>query len=386
MMRHALLSASGSDRWLNCPPSARLEAGIEEKSSQYAQEGTFAHAVAELKLAHYLRRIPLLGYKAKLKKLKQDKFCTPELEDAVQIYVDFATEKINEARARTKDAVVLLEAKLDYSPWVPEGFGTGDLVLVTDDVLEVMDLKFGRGVQVSAEGNSQMRLYALGAINHFSVLYDIDTVRMTIHQPRLDNISTAEMTTEELLHWGEHTAKPIADLAYKGEGKFKPGGHCRFCKVRFTCRARADEHMKLAQHDFKKPPLLTDEEIVGVLAVTDALQSWASDVQAYALDQAVNNNREWSGYKLIEGRSYRRYGDEAQAADVLVAAGFDEEQIFSRKLLGITAMERLVGKEQFNKLLGPYIKKPSGKPKLVSAHDKRPAIKSTAEIDFKEEF
>ena len=144
--------------------------------------------------------------------------------------------------------------------------------------------------------------------------------------------------------------------------------------------------MKLAQHDFKKPPLLTDEEIVGVLAVTDALQSWANDVQVYALDQAVNYNREWPGYKLIEGRSYRRYGDEAQAADVLVAAGFDEEQIFSRKLLGITAMERLVGKEQFNELLGPYIKKPSGKPKLVSAHDKRPAIKSTAEIDFKEEF
>ena len=385
-MRHALLSASGSDRWLNCPPSARLEAGIEEKSSQYAQEGTFAHAVAELKLAHYLGRIPLPEYKAKLKKLKQDKFCTPELEDDVQIYVDFATEKINEARARTKDAVALLEAKLDYSPWVPEGFGTGDLVLVTDDVLEVMDLKFGRGVQISAEDNSQMRLYALGAINHFSVLYNIDTVRMTIHQPRLDNISTAEMTTEELLHWGEHTAKPIADLAYKGEGKFQPGEHCRFCKVRFTCRARADEHMKLAQHDFKKPPLLTDEEIVGVLAVTDALQSWANDVQAYALDQAVNHNREWSGYKLIEGRSYRRYGDEAQVADVLVAAGFDEEQIFSRKLLGITAMERLVGKEQFNELLGPYIKKPSGKPKLVSAHDKRPAIKSTAEIDFKEEF
>ena len=195
------------------PSFALLEAEIEEKSSEYAREGTFAHALAELKLARYLKNITELEYRGKAKGLKQDKFYSQELEDDVQIYVDFAIEKINEARARTKDAVVLLEAKLDYSPWVPEGFGTGDLVLVTDDVLEVVDLKFGRGVQVSAVDNSQMRLYALGAINQFSVLYNINTVKMTIHQPRLDNISTAEMPVTELLHWGEHTAKPLAELA-----------------------------------------------------------------------------------------------------------------------------------------------------------------------------
>lgn len=386
MTEHALLSASGSDRWLNCPPSARLEAEIKEKTSQYAQEGTFAHAMAELRLAHYLGNITLLEQNSKFTKLKQDKFYSQELEDDVQIYVDFAIEKINEAKTRTKDAVVLLEARLDYSPWVREGFGTGDLVLVTDDVLEVVDLKFGRGVQVSAVDNSQMRLYALGAINQFSVLYNINTVKMTIHQPRLDNISTDEMPVKELVHWGEQTAKPIADMAFKGKGEFKPGEHCRFCKVRFTCRARADEHLKLAQHDFKKPPLLTDKEIFEILAVTDALQSWVSDIQAYALDQAVNHNKEWPGYKLIEGRSYRRYTDEAQAAEVLMAVGFGEEQIYAKKLLGITAMERLVGKGEFNELLGPYIKKPPGKPKLVSVDDKRPAIKSTAEIDFKEDL
>jgi len=383
---HALLSASGSEKWLNCPPSAKLEAEIEEKSSEYAQEGTFAHALAELKLARYLENITALKYESKLKKLKQDKFYSQELEDDVQTYVDFAIEKINEAKARTKDAVVLLEAKLDYSPWVREGFGTGDLVLVTDDVLEVVDLKFGRGVQVSAVDNSQMRLYALGAINHFSVLYDINIVKMTIHQPRLDSISSDEMGVDELVNWGESVAKPKAALASNGKGEFKPGEHCRFCKVRFTCRARADEHMKLAQHDFKKPPLLTDEEIIEVMAIADALQSWVSDVQAYALDQAVNHNKEWPGYKLIEGRSYRRYEDEAQAAEVLMAAGFGEDKIYAKKLLGITAMERLVGREQFNGLLGPYIKKPPGKPKLVSVDDKRPAIKSTAEIDFKEEI
>ncbi len=386
MTKHALLSASGSERWLNCPPSAKLEARVEEKSSEYAREGTFAHVLAELKLACYLENTTTLEYNRRLKKLKQDRFYSRELEDDVQIYVDLALEKINGAKARTKDAVVLLEAKLDYSPWVREGFGTGDLVLVTDDVLEVVDLKFGRGVQVSAVDNSQMRLYALGAINQFSVLYSINTVKMTIHQPRLDNISTAEMPVKDLLHWGEHVAKPIADLAFQGKGEFKPGVHCRFCKVRFTCRARAEEHLQLARHDFKKPPLLAEEEIIEILAISEALQSWVSDVQAYALDQAVNHNKEWPGYKLIEGRSYRRYENEAQAAEVLMAAGFGEEKIYTKKLLGITAMERLVGKGQFDELLGPYIIKPPGKPRLVGVDDKRPEIKSTAEIDFKEEM
>lgn len=384
MTEHALLSASGSTRWLNCPPSARLEAQIEEKASEYAREGTFAHALAELKLAHYLNKIPMLKYNSKLKKLKQDSFYSRELEEDVQIYVDFAIEKINEAKARTKDAVVLLETKLDYSPWVPEGFGTGDLVLITDGVLEIVDLKFGRGVKVSATNNSQMRLYALGAINQFGYLYDITTVRMTIHQPRLDSVLTDEMPTEELINWGETVVKPIADLAWNGKGEFKAGEHCRFCKLRYTCRARAEENMKLAKHQFKKPPLLTDDEIVEVLCAADGLQSWISDVQAYALDQAVNHGREWPGFKLIEGRSYRRYANEKEVAEVLLAAGYDEEQIYTKNLLGITAMEKLVGKKQFNEILGTLIIKPPGKPKLAPESDKRPAIKSTAEIDFKE--
>ena len=386
MVEHALLSASGSDRWLSCPPSARLEESIEERASEYAKEGTFAHALAELKLAHYLVNLTNLKYNTELKKLKQDSFYSRGLEDDVQIYVDFAVEKINEAKARTKDAVVLLEAKLDYSSWVPEGFGTGDLVLITDGILEIVDLKFGRGVKVSAIDNSQMRLYALGAINQFGYLYDIETVRMTIHQPRLDSVSTDEMPVDELTNWGEATIKPIAALAFKGEGAFQPGEHCRFCKVKATCRARADENLKLAEHDFKKPPLLTDDEIVEILAAADELQSWISDVQAYALDQAVNHGREWPGFKLIEGRSYRRYADEAEVAEVLVAAGFDEEEIYTKSLLGITAMEKLVGKKQFNEILGTLIIKPPGKPRLAPESDNRPAIKSTAEIDFKEEL
>ena len=386
MRAHALLSASGSERWLNCPPSARLEDEVKEDASEYAKEGTFAHALAELKLAHNLDSITKSKYNTKLKKLKQDKFYSKELEDYVDIYVDFAIEKINEAKARTKDAVMLLEAKLDYSPWVPEGFGTGDLVLITDEVLEIVDFKFGRGNEVSATDNSQMRLYALGAINTFGMLYDIETVRMTIHQPRLDNISTDEISTDDLMYWATNTVMGAADKAFKGEGEFRCGEWCRFCRIKATCRARAQENLKLAKHDFKDPPLLTDDEIAEVMFAADELQSWVKDVQAYALDQAVNHGKDWPGFKLIEGRSYRRYSDEAEAAQILKAAGYSEEQIYSKNLLGITAMEKLLGKKRFNEILETVVIKPPGKPKLAPESDKRPAIKSTAEIDFKEEL
>ena len=386
MAKHALLSASGSNRWINCPPSARLEEVIKEEASEYAREGSFAHALAELKLAQYLGNITKPKYNTELKRLKQDGFYSEELEDYTQAYVDFAIEKINEARARTKDAVVLLEAKLDYSPWVPEGFGTGDLVLITDGVLEITDFKYGAGVAVSAVDNSQMRLYALGAIHQFSMLYDIQTVRMTIVQPRLDSISTDEIAIDELINWGDTVVAPRAELAFNGEGEFKSGEHCRFCKVKATCRARAEVNMQLARHDFKPPALLTDDEIAEVMFIADELQRWVSDVQAYALDQAVNHGKQWPGYKLVEGRSYRRYADEVEAAKTLIAAGFDEDRIYSKSLLGITAMEKLVGKKKFNEILGAVVEKPPGKPKLAPEEDKRPEIKSTAEIDFKEEI
>ena len=385
MAKHALLGASSSDRWLNCPPSARLEAQVEEKASEYAREGTFAHTLAELKLAHYLGTLTTPKYNTKLKKLKQDEHYSEELESDTQIYVDFAIEKINEARAKTPDAAVLLEAKLDYSPWVPEGFGTGDLVLITDGVLEIVDLKFGRGIQVSAEDNSQMQLYALGAINQFGFLYDINTVKMTIHQPRLDHISTAEMTVDDLMYWATNTVMGGAELAWKGEGEFNAGEHCRFCRVRATCRARAEENTKLACYDFREPPLLSDEEIVEVLDAADEYMRWISDVQAYALDRAVNHGKQWPGYKLVEGRSVRKYVDETKVAEALQAAGYSEEQIYEKVLLGITKMEKAVGKKQFNELLAGLVEKPPGKPKLAPETDKRPAV-SSAEIDFKEEL
>lgn len=386
MAKHALLSASGAQRWLSCPPSARLEEAVEEQSSEYAREGSFAHELAELYLAQELGLIKKSEFNKRLKELRQNPFYSEELDAYVKIYLDFAIEKINEARARTRDAVVLLEMKLDYSTWVPEGFGTGDLVLVTDDVLEVIDFKFGRGIQIGAEDNPQMRLYALGALSQFGCLYEVNTVRMTIVQPRLDSISTDEMAVEELVDWGEKMVKPIADLAFKGEGEFKAGGHCRFCRVRATCRARAEMNMKLACYDFKEPPLLTDEEIVEVLDAADEYMKWISDLQGYALDQAVNNGKKWPGYKLVEGRSYRRYKDQGKVAEALIAAGYKEDEIYEKVLLGITKMERAVGRKEFNELLVGLIEKPPGKAKLAPESDKRPAVKSTAEIDFKEEL
>ena len=386
MAKHALLSASGAQRWLSCPPSARLEEAVEEQSSEYAREGSFAHELAELYLAQELGLIKKSEFNKRLKELRQNPFYSEELDAYVKIYLDFAIEKINEARARTRDAVVLLEMKLDYSTWVPEGFGTGDLVLVTDDVLEVIDFKFGRGIQIGAEDNPQMRLYALGALSQFGCLYEVNTVRMTIVQPRLDSISTDEMAVKELVDWGEKMVKPIADLAFKGEGEFKAGGHCRFCRVRATCRARAEMNMKLACYDFKEPPLLTDEEIVEVLDAADEYMKWISDLQGYALDQAVNSGKKWPGYKLVEGRSYRRYKDQGKVAEALIAAGYKEDEIYEKVLLGITKMERAVGRKEFNELLVGLIEKPPGKAKLAPESDKRPAVKSTAEIDFKEEL
>ncbi|MBE6068056.1 MAG: DUF2800 domain-containing protein [Clostridium lundense] len=383
--KHALLSASGSSRWMQCPPSARLEETVEEETSEYAREGTFAHALAELHINYYLGNIKKAQFNKEVKNLKQDSFYSEELMEYVQIYVDFGIEKINEARVNTKDAVSMVEMKLNYSEWVPEGFGTGDLVIITDDVIEIIDLKFGQGVPVYAIGNTQMRLYALGAIQQFGCLYDINTVKMTIIQPRLDNISTDDIAVDALLKWGEEDVKPKAELAIKGKGEFKAGTHCRFCRVKRTCRARAEENMKLCNLEFKQLPLLTDEEIVEVLNSIDELQKYASDVKEYALNKAINESKRWTGFKLVNGRSTRKYVDEAIVAKALIEAGFEEDKIYSKSLLTITAMEKAIGKKQFSELLKGLIEKPSGKPTLVPETDKRPEINNTAEADFREE-
>lgn len=385
MTVHAILSASGADRWLNCTPSARLEQQFPEEKSKYADEGSFAHKLAELHLEYHLGHIKKAVYEKGLQIMKQDAFYSQEMEDYVQTYVDAAIEKINAARARTKDAVILLEQKIDFSPWVQEGFGTGDLIIIADKVLEIIDFKYGKGVPVSAEENSQMRLYGLGALNQFDMLYDIEKIAMTIIQPRLDNISTEELKADELLTWGDEYVKPRAELAFKGEGEFVTGDHCRFCRAKATCRARTEANLELARYDFQDPPLLSHDEIADILFKAEELKAWVADVQAYALDQAENHGVKFPGWKLVEGRSNRKYLDEEAAAKVLIGAGYEEDKIYVKSLLGITAMEKFVGKKKFAELLKDLVIKPPGKPTLVPESDKRPEIGSTASAveDFK---
>ena len=384
--KHAILSASSSERWLACPPSARLEQDFESTTSRYAEEGIFAHGLAELHLQHFLGRLTKRQLTYRVNKLKKIDFYSQEMEDYIQVYVDLAIEKINAARAKPEDAIIFLEQRLDFSPWVPEGFGTGDLVLVSDGVVEVVDLKYGKGVPVSAIGNTQMRLYGLGAFWYYDMLYDIDVVRMTIVQPRLDSISTEELSAAELLKWGNETVRPIAKLAFDGKGEFVAGEHCVFCRARYTCRARAEANLEIAKYEFRDPPLLDQNEIADVLGRATALRSWVADVLDYALAQARDHGVRWPGWKLVEGRSNRKYVDDDEVIRALKNAGYTEKDIFEEVLKGITKMEKLLGKKKFAELLteADLIVKPPGKPTLVPESDRRPEIDplASAKKDF----
>lgn len=279
--------------------------------------------------------------------------------------------------AISTDLIALVEQEVDFSKWVPLGFGTADAIIVADGILIIVDFKYGRGVAVSAERNPQMMLYALGALELFDHLYDIDLIRMCIFQPRLANVSEWEVSRDELLAWADGELAAKAKLAHEGKGDFASGDHCRFCKAKAVCRRRAEENLELARLEFADPPTLTDAEIAEVLSKADALASWATDVREHALQQALSG-KEWPGFKLVEGRSNRRYTSEAAVAEAVADAGFDP---YERRILGITAMTKLLGRKRFDELLGQYIEKPAGKPTLVPEGDKRPAINS-AKQDF----
>jgi len=383
--KHAVLSASGAYRWLACPPSARLEEQFEETTSTYAEEGTLAHGIAEQKLRFLLKQISAQDYAQALQIFEKNEFYSASMLDYIETYASIVMKKVNEAKTRSADAVVLLEQKLDFSDWVPEGFGTGDVVIISDGVLEIIDLKYGKGVPVAAEDNAQMRLYALGALATFDSLYDIKIIRMTIVQPRLDSVSSDEITAEMLYWWADTELIKRAQLAWEGKGEFQAGEHCQFCRARFNCRARAEANLELTKMDFRKPELLTDEEIGEVLKQADELKAWVSDVFDYALVQARDHGKKFKGWKLVEGRSVRKYADEEAVAKTLLEAGYKEEQIYEKKLWGITAMEKLLGKTKFGELLKGLVVKPAGKPTLVPESDKRPEINSitAAVADFK---
>ena len=374
MGKHATLSASGSHRWLNCLPSARLEQEFENTSSEAAKEGTAAHALCEHKLKKALKR---------RSKRPTSEYDSDEMEECTDTYVQFVMEQYMEAKESCSDPIVLIEQHLDFSCYVPDGFGTGDCIIVSDDKLHIIDFKYGLGVLVDAEENPQMKLYALGALEIYDSLYDIKEVSMTIFQPRRENVSTWTISTDELKEWAENELKPKAVLAYNGEGDYVPGEWCTFCRASARCRARAEEKMKLAQSEFKMPPLLTDAEISEILAIIPDLTKWANEITTYATDAAVNHGKEWDGFKVVEGRSVRKYRDEEKVAETAKEHGYTD--IYRQSLITLTEMQKLMGKTKFEEILGGLIYKAPGKPTLVPNSDKRPAINvSNAKNDFNE--
>ncbi len=384
---HAKLSASGAKRWMACPPSADLEMQFEDEGSGYAAEGTLAHELAEQILRYNNGEISKKAFSTRLNKLKQDPLYNQEMQDYIESYANQVWEVVNETRAVCPDALILFEQRLDFSEYVPEGFGTGDVVIVADDMVNIIDLKYGKGVGVSAKDNPQLRLYGIGAYLEHSMLYDIQRVRMTIIQPRLDNLSTEELAVEELLDWADDEVRPKAALAMAGEGEFQSGEHCRFCKARKTCRARAEYNLELAKYEFEEPALLTKEEIGEVLWRAEQLAAWAKDITEYAFEEAMKGEK-FDGWKLVEGRSNRKYADETAVRECLEKAGYPEKAILKpQELQGITVIERMLGKKQFSELLGSLVIKPEGKPVLVPESDKRPELSAadSAVDDFSEE-
>lgn len=378
--KHAILSASGAHRWMECPPSALIEAEYRarhgDSSSPAAEQGTVAHALAEYKIRRLDHR------------LQQDAGEKPdsplideEMEAHTDDYATFILEAASKARAEDPSFLLAIEQRLDFSHLVPGGFGTADCIIIANNRIQVVDFKYGQGILVDAKNNPQLMLYGLGALNQFGQLYDLETVQLTIVQPRRESISTWEISVHDLERWGREVVAPTAKLAATGGGEYKAGTWCQFCKIAPTCRARAEQNMKLAKHEFKAPAELTDADIAHVLTQIPLLKAWAADIEAHALGLAVNQGRVFAGFKLVEGRSIRKYTNEQDVAQACQKAGIEE--IYERKLKTITALEKQLGKKRFTELLGHLVHKPAGKPTLVPETDKRaPLAAHTAASDF----
>lgn len=380
---HALLSASGAHRWMNCTPSAVLESNFPDTTSEAAKEGTLAHELAEAKVMHYMHLDGFTKRKltARKNKLKNDSLWRAEMEEYTDEYLDFIKK---EALSFNKNPYVKVEEKLDLTSYVPGGFGTADCIMIADGTLHVIDLKYGKGVPVSAKDNPQLMLYALGAYKKYNFLFSIQNVKMSIVQPRIDNNSSQSMTVESLLEFGK-IVKEKAEIAISGEGEYLPGEWCRFCRARRQCRARADENVKLAFAIDKKPPLLANDEIGAYLTQGEDVAKWLSDLQDYALSECLAG-KSIAGYKAVEGRGSRVWNDMDKAFETIVEDGTDEALLYEKKPLSLAQVEKLIGKTHFNSMCGKYIIKKPGKPALVKESDKRPAITNiiTADEAFKE--
>ena len=383
---HALLGPSSAHRWMVCTPSARLEEGLVDKGSEYAQEGTLAHRLGELLLR---RRWEGADIAADLATVEADPLYSAAMREHMEGYAAFIEERVAEARTRCNDPRVFIEQTVRFDDYVPEGFGTADCIILADGLMDVIDLKYGQGNPVSAKDNPQMRIYGLGCYTALSWAFQIDAIRMTIYQPRLDSVSTDTMTKEDLLAWADTELKPKAALAWEGAGDFCPGEHqCKWCKIAATCRARAELQLQLAAYDFAQPPTLTPEEVADVLTRLPDLLAWADQVKTYAMDAAIKKGLRFPGFKVVEGRSNRKYTNEHAIFLRLKKAGYASADLYKPKaLLGITAMEKLVGKKHLEELVGGLIEKPAGAPTLVPESDTRPELNTAAQAaeDFKEE-
>lgn len=378
---HAKLSASGAHRWMACPPSAKLEENFPDSGSIYAAEGTLAHSVAELKVRKYaVEPMSTRTFNSRMKKLKENELWQPEMDGFTDEYLDYIKA---EMLSYTTKPFVTVERRVDFSDVVPGGFGTADCLILAGNVLHVIDFKYGKGVPVEAEGNPQMRLYAYGAVREYALLYSFDTVKMTIFQPRLKNISEAEISVDDLRHWAQEEVKPVALLADKGEGEYNPGPHCKFCRAKAECKARADACMALvpAAEDWqekskgtvKAAGLYTPDELAEYLKKGALLKDWYSDITEHALTLCLNGV-DVPGYKAVNGRNSREFSDLDAAFGVLTANGVDEAVLYERRPLTLAQAEKVVGAKTFKELVGGYILTKPGKPTLVPASDKRQAI------------
>lgn len=376
-MAHAKLSASGAKKWLNCPLSITLESKFPDEESEYAKEGTKAHELSELKLRRKLNLIGKDAHDESINDLNVDE----EMDKHTDYYCNLVMEIVN--RYDRNYTLVKLEERVDFGYWVPEGFGTSDVIVISDNVLEIIDLKYGRGVKVSADNNPQLMLYALGALNEYGYLCDIKIVNLTIIQPRLDNISTFKISTDCLLKWGEEI-KAKALKAFNGDGNCVVGKHCDdgFCRARPICKAYADERLKIARYDFRDPAELSADDIADILGSVDDLVRWSKTIKDYALSKALSGE-EYKGFKLVEGRSNRTFNiDDSKVLEILKGGGFKESEVCETTLKSLSSLEKMIGKKDFKDLLGNHVIKPMGKPSLVPIDDERPIFNSV-DIDFK---
>lgn len=378
---HALLSASSSHRWLACPPSVRLEEPFPDTAGEAAAEGTLAHAIVEEKLN---RIIAGLSPGKASTKLREHPLYRPIMEEHTDEYINYVLELWEDAKVQCEDAILVSEQRLDYSPWAPEGYGTGDTAIICDGTCHVIDFKYGKGVPVNAEDNPQLRLYGLGLWNAYHMLYNIRYIQCHIVQPRLESNSSEYLPVGRLLGWGEAVVKPKAQLAWEGLGEFNPGDHCRFCKAKGVCKARAQKQLELARYEFRDAPLLTNQEIGEILGRVDELTNWAKSIKDYAHREAIQNSAEFKGWKVVKGRSNRKLTDEVEAMHRLSQEGYVLSGMV--RLRGLTELEEIVGKQKLAEIFDGLIVKPEGKPTLVREDDSRPAItlRSTAADDFEE--